>query len=150
MTAPSVSITLPSGTTKTILTKNVLVGLRKINSVNPNANLSSGLANVQTQGVNNPTYNMNVTFDNTLSPAAYLQYTDLLDLVQHNYDQTNEARLFIYYGKAPNAVILPAFDKTTSGIPVVLDSGSFPLDVSDSKGAYQQSVSITFIETKSP
>lgn len=148
MTNPSVSITLPSGTTKTILTKNVLVGLRKINTINPNANLSSGLANVQTQGVNNPTYNMNVTFDNTLSAAAYLQYTDLLDLVAHNYNQTNEARLSIYYGKSPNAVILPAYDKTTSGIPVILDSASFPLDVTDSKGAYQQSVSITFVETK--
>lgn len=148
MVNPSVSITLPSGTTKTILTRNVLVGIRKINTTNPNANLSQGLANVQTQGINNPTYNMTVTLDNTLSAAAYLQYTDLLDLAAHQYTGSNKARLFVYYGKRPNSVILPAYDKTVIGIPVVLDTASFPIDVSESRDAFQQTVSITFLETK--
>lgn len=148
MTNPSVSITLPSGTQKTIATRSVLVGHKKINTVNPNANIGSGLANVQTQGINNPTYNMTVTFDNNFSAAAYLQYTDLLDLVAHQYAENNPAILTIYYGKSPSAVILPSFTKGTSGIPVILESGSFPLDVSDSNSAYQQTVNLTFIETK--
>jgi len=148
MPSPGVYITLPSGTTKTIMTQSVTVGLKKINTVNPNANITAGLANVQTQGINNPTYNMKVTFDNNFSPASYLQYTDLLDLAAGVYSGSNKSRLFVYYGKAPNAVLLPAFAKTLTGIPVVFDATTFPLDVSDSKNAYQQSLSLTFMETK--
>jgi hypothetical protein len=147
MANPLVTITLPSGTTKTIMTRSVNVGFNKNNGVNPNANIAAGLAQVQTQSVNNPAYQVIATFDPAFSAASYLQYTDLIDLANHQYTGSNQVKLYIYYGKRPNAVILPSFTKSTSGIPVVFDSVTMPIDISDSTDGYQQTVSLSFIET---
>lgn len=125
-----------------ISSNNVTVGGKKNNIASPNANLNGSIVEVQTQSIENLTYNIpNVHFTGS---STVLSYADVLTLYRATFDGTNPAYLKVVYGTATSLV---GVDGTTVEIPVILQSFSFPVNVKDSRDGYMPIGNLTFIET---
>jgi hypothetical protein len=131
-------------TSLTIKCNQINTSYKKNNVAKPNANID-GPVEVQTQSFENPVYTVSgVHF--LLSDTTTIQHSHLLDLLAQKYDGTNNSTLIVTYGDGSGRVLADSTG-ATSGIKVVLDSFSYPVDVSDSRNGYMPIGNIVFRET---
>jgi hypothetical protein len=95
---------------------------------------------VHTQSINNLAYN--ATSVHFIDEAGTLSYSDVLTLLKHKYDGSNPAILNVNYGGKD----LIGMDGTTN-IKVILQSYSFPINMTDSRDGYMPTGNLNFIET---
>jgi len=98
----------------------------------------------QTQGYENLKYAVTgIHFDP--DTPNHLTWGDILILYKHRFDGTNPAIMKVSYGIS-TARELTDSDGNTE-IPVILESFSFPVNVSESRGGYMPVGTLTFTET---
>ena len=125
-----------------VFANSVTVSGKKNNIVKPRVN-GDDLAYVQTQSYENLKYIISGV--NFTGVAGSFAYTDLLELYKVKYDGTNPIIMRVVYG---NNITLPNLSEATTGIYVMLDDFSFPIDVTATKDGYIPKASLTFTETK--
>jgi len=145
MAQPSVTIThslINGGTPVTLQCSKVLTGNKRSINAKPNANVD-GPVEVQGKAVENRKISIpNVYFDTEVTIVTAEEMEDLLQL---EYDGTNAPILTVTYGKTGTETLKSMTGSTS--IPVILESYSYPVDVSDSKGGYMPVGSMIFVET---
>ena len=145
MVQPSVTLThslINGGTPVTIKCNKIQTGNKRNINAKPNANVG-GPVEVQGKAVENRKISIpSVYFDTT---ETIVTAEEMEDLLQLDYDGTNAPILTVTYGKS-GAQTLKSMTGSTS-IPVILESYSYPIDVSDSADGYMPIGSMTFIET---
>lgn len=101
------------------------------------------IAEIQTQSYNNPNYSISgIHFTGV---AGSLTYAALLSMYKNKYDGSNPIYLEVQYGDSDNLV---GADGTTTSIPVVVSSFTFPISTSDSRKGYMPVASLNLTETK--
>lgn len=135
-----------------VYAKSVTPSGKKNLSSTPNANIQ-GPVEIQTLAFENPTYVVSgiqiVTAD-----ANSLQYEHILQLYRQKYARTTDTVigdstvLQVKYGDGVNEKMLSNVLGESTGIRVLLEDYSYPIDVSDSKSGYMPTASLTFMETK--
>ena len=145
MTAPSVTIThslINSGVPVTLQCNKVMTGNKRSINAKPNANVD-GPVEVQGKAVENRKITIpTVHFDTEVTIVTAEEMEDLLQL---EYDGTNAPILTVTYGKTGTETLKSMTGSTS--IPVILESYSYPIDVTASKGGYMPVGSMTFVET---
>ena len=138
---------------KKVLCNSVQISGKKTIDTKPYANFPSVTEPVEVQTL--PYENLKIVLQGVKFPATtdnlsdtdLFRYTDLLDYYATKYDGTNgKYTLTVAYGKDTNYT-LPGLG-STSGIPVVVESFSMPIDARDSIKGYLPSASVTLVETK--
>ena len=149
--------------TRVVRANSISVGFKRDIIAEPNAVFSSTLlAEVQTQGVENPRYSLQgvhlagygetttktynlvtSTFDNT----SIMTWADLQVLAKVQYTGANQPILRLAYGAVNALIPLSGYAGTTT-IPVILESFNLNLDARDSKDAYRPSLTMNLIETE--
>lgn len=120
---------------------NVLVGGKKNISANPLEN-GNDVAKIVTKSYDNMRYTLQGV--HVLQESSTIQYKDVLAMLRTKYDGTNAPILRVTYGDSTSLV---ATDGSTTAIPVILESFSFPIDANDSKDGYMPVMTLNFIET---
>jgi hypothetical protein len=142
--------------TRVVRANSISVGFKRDLQAEPNANFSSTvLAEVQTQGVENPRYSLQgvhlAGYGETTTLAfgvatSILTWADLYTLSKIQYNGTNQPILRVGYGPTNALQTLSGYAGTTT-IPVILESFNLNLDARDSKDAYRPSLNINLLET---
>jgi len=145
MTQPILTIThslINGGTPVALVSSRVTTGNKRSLNAKPNANVL-GPVEVQGKAVENRRITVpGVHFD---TGTTIVTAEEMEDLLQLDYDGTNAPILNVTYGKTGTETL-----KSMSGstdIPVMLESYTYNIDVSDSKNGYMPLGSMIFIET---
>ena len=139
-----VSSQITAPTDVRILCERVTVSGKKNTVVKPNAN-GDNITEVQTQGFENPKYILaGVRFDPNASESI-LTYKNVLELLKAKYNGSSQVLLQVTYGTSNT--LLSTSDLTSTSIPVVLESFTFPVDVRDSRDGYLPVATLSFVET---
>ena len=146
MTQPSVPIThslINGGVATPIYCSQVSAGNKRNLVAKPNANID-GPVEVQGKAVENRRINIQrVMYDTTKTTITAEEMEALLGL---EYDGTNAPILTVTYGLTGSKT-LKAMDGVSTSIPVMLESYTYPIDVTDSNQGYMPVGSLIFIET---
>ncbi len=129
--------------TRLVSAQSITASGKKNNSVQPLEN-GTALARVQTQSYDNPRYTMSGVVIN-LANTSSIQYSDILELYTMRYDGTNPAKLRVTYNTTSQ---LTDTDGTTTDIPVILESYTWPIDMGDSRDGYRPTVTLNFVGTR--
>lgn len=142
-----ISAAFTDSTSKRILCTNVTYGLKKNTQKKPNANVGE-LVEVQTQAFENPVINVQgVRFTNE---ANTLTFKNVQELIKDNYGGSNAPTLSVTYADydlVTEQSLTSLADLATTQIPVILESHTFNISVSDSKEGHLPIGNLIFLET---
>lgn len=138
--ATSVKLTFDS-VDYTVLCQTVQVGWNNNIVAKPKVNGGS-VVEAQTLGFENPTYTLQGV--QLTEEAGTLMYSTLISMAKNQYDGSNGITLTVDYGSTSSKLLVGS-DGTTTAIPVVVKSFSFPIAVKD--GMYDNGSNKFYVPT---